>query len=975
MLSIISEMFSCVFKSIRKHALNLQESRRLFSSKKRINNYRATEILKSLHLRKRSPHFNESQFNTKIIDKGFEIFSKIDEPPNDYAVNSLIKLCIEFKHPSRILTLWKEIRHVHGLSFPLMIKCCVQSLQSTSPSEILPILQDIRAIVESQDINHNIITKTAVINACGECGDIPSARAVFKLISRDKMDKVVVGAMIKCLVHNHQYVESLQIYDEYNVLIDDTSHLLALRACIQCADKDTGYRIASVIRNRGNKSIEVRNQMIGFYGHFRDFKSAKSVFDDIAPSEMNVFVVSAMMKCFIDNNHYQDALKLYGRSDLEVLHNDVTHLLAIKAATNAGDEMTGREIIGKIYRIEQNRSVELKTTVMQFHGHFGDLDAAMETFNELEIAQNLNRVVVDCMLQILVKLQRNEEAVALYHRLVDRFGGDASHLFAIKAAYNMGDMQQCRDIIKRRINTDSVAKHSTELLNGIIQFHGQSGDFDAAEKLFVVMTSNNGDKTVSISTVNTMMKCWMQNGAYSKALGLYHDNLDIDRVDDVSHVLALGACIECNDKDTGYRITSAIGNRENSKNRKVEVGNQMISFYGHFGDIEMAKSLFETMTHHDTVSINCLLNALSRNTLYRDALSIYDQFTNLHDDISHVYALCACSELGETEKGRNIIDLVNTAMSSAISIELKNAMITFYGKCGDIESARNLFEFIENVERTTVTVNAFLTALVDNELFNEVLSVYQQFERMGIMTNAVSHLLAVKACKNGHRIQEGLSIVNGLRSAPLSSMWTPELYSVCIDFYGHCGDMENAQELFERATNDGNGAGESICVWNAMMQCHGRNGDMQRVWRLYEEMKKREMKPDVTTYCTFLNGCSHSGEVRMAETFWRDEIIASDRTEQGSWRDNKFVWTAMVDCYARNGKLENAYEVVTDFKDGDNAEMWMALLSGCRTHNDAAMAKVVHQEMVERFPERNWNAHDPHLLARQIKFVASELSH
>eukprot|EP01083_Nonionella_stella_P281267 957050_1 len=206
-------------------------------SKKRITNYRATEILKSLHHRKQSIHFDVDQHNTKIVDKGLQIYHKIDEDKNDFAVHEVLKLCLKYEDPHKIVQLWDGIKGVKGISFPLIIECCIASMKTHHHHDAyIKILHELEGLIDDTDL----ISKTALIHAYSHT--TPSnalaqrALAIFTAIPQNTKDNISVGAIIKCLIKHNLSRQALQIYDEQNTLqlTDNVSHLLAFKACMNC---------------------------------------------------------------------------------------------------------------------------------------------------------------------------------------------------------------------------------------------------------------------------------------------------------------------------------------------------------------------------------------------------------------------------------------------------------------------------------------------------------------------------------------------------------------------------------------------------------------------------------------------------------------------------------------------------------------------------------------------------------------------
>eukprot|EP01084_Bolivina_argentea_P092876 167068_1 len=411
------------------------------------------------------------------------------------------------------------------------------------------------------------------------------------------------------------------------------------------------------------------------------------------------------------------------------------------------------------------------------------------------------------------------------------------------------------------------------------------------------------------------MQCYINNELYMNALNIYENNTDL--VDSISNVFAIKSCINTNNFEMGKQI---IGNMKN--NISVEFENCVINFYGHFKDIKAAQNVFNDISNKNTVSINCIMDAFIINKCYYDAVYVYDQYSKLHDDRSHVYAINAYSMIGNIDKVKDI-HLKHIKWNENQSIELKNTLIDFYGKHGYIKDSQNLFNDIKDEYKTVVTINCMMNSLCDNKCYDEVLNIYDIWDEI---INDISHLLAIKACKNMQNFDKGNEIYNKLKHKNISS----ELQSSFIDFYASFGDINMALNIFDCIENK-----NDICLWNAILHCYGRNGDMVNAKNIFDNiLNNSDIIPDITTYSTFLNACSHCGQVNMAEFVWENHIT------DDNIKYDKYVMTAYVDCFSRNGYLEKAYKLVNDYGFVDNNhEMWFSLLSGCRNHDNKLMAK------------------------------------
>merc|ERR1712176_487435 len=133
--------------------------------------------------------------------------------------------------------------------------------------------------------------------------------------------------------------------------------------------------------------------------------------------------------------------------------------------------------------------------------------------------------------------------------------------------------------------------------------------------------------------------------------------------DDIIKILAIKACINCNDLEKGKRIHADI------QNNSIELNNILIAFYGHFGETDAAMHIFDDIgdENKSEINIGAMIKAYSDNGFNERALDIY--FARIHAkpdicsphryDICKMLALKACLNMVDFERGNRIIDSID----------------------------------------------------------------------------------------------------------------------------------------------------------------------------------------------------------------------------------------------------------------------------------------------------------------------------
>ena len=91
-----------------------------------------------------------------------------------------------------------------------------------------------------------------------------------------------------------------------------------------------------------------------------------------------------------------------------------------------------------------------------------------------------------------------------------------------------------------------------------------------------------------------------------------------------------------------------------------------------------------------------------------------------------------------------------------------------------------------------------------------------------------------------------------------------------------------------------------MVVYNAMIAGYGVHGNGKEAMKIFEEMRRKRVKPNEITFIALLNACSHAGMVNEAEY-----LFDCMETEFGIIPAIEHK-TCMVDVYGRSGDLEKA---------------------------------------------------------------------
>eukprot|EP01083_Nonionella_stella_P141862 437849_1 len=601
-------------------------------------------------------------------------------------------------------------------------------------------------------------------------------------------------------ITNYEFVQCLKQMR----LWKDTNHIVptAFNLYDKINEKKNHYSIRTLLKLCSSSTVRVSPCQI------------KMIWEDILHTN-NVQNISqtAIVKCVSNTMKHRQSTK-----DIEMCIHILQSLLANHEHSTS------------------NRTIYC--ALIHAYGLCSDIDNAHDAFRSLSIGIQMDSISVSAMMTALIKNQKYKNALALYEEY-RALQDDVMHLLAIKACIKTSDFKYGKEVIATNIGNDEA--HSVKLYSALIDLYGACHDVDAAEAIYRCIPSDERD----IVSMCSMMTCYLKNNANDECLRIYAAQSNDRSKNNVSHLLALKACINTRNTSLGKHIIL------NSKHMSIEMLITMIRFYLNSDDIQSALHTFHSIPRQymNATQIELMMKSCVRRGYGQEALSIYKHFDALNkNDVIHLLAIKTCLQLEAFGVGQDIIDSLH--VGSIRKIELLNSIIAFYGKIGDMEKACTVFDLIK--KKSTVTINAMMNAYCDNEMHTECVELAMK----NIKPDHITFAIAFKSCIHQNALCFGEKMHRYLQQNDSNILASSDVQINLICLYGKNGKLSECEQIFE-AIRD-----KDAMAWHAMMHAFGRNGETERLLQLFDEMcNHKRLSPTDKTYCIVLNACSkdHNG--------------------------------------------------------------------------------------------------------------------
>ncbi|CAN1248421.1 Pentatricopeptide repeat-containing protein At3g29230 [Linum perenne] len=364
--------------------------------------------------------------------------------------------------------------------------------------------------------------------------------------------------------------------------------------------------------------------------------------------------------------------------------------------------------------------------------------------------------------------------------------------------------------------------------NSLIDSYCKCGVFGirSAMKLFRRMEKKD------IVSWNTMIGGLVRAGDLRGAHKLF-DEMPVR--DSISWNTMLDAFVKAGEMNEAFELF------QNMPNRNVVSWSTMVSGYTKAGDIEMARMLFDKMPSRNLVPWTIIISGYAQMGQAQEAVRLYDLMEKcglVLDSGAAISILAACAESGLLCLGNRVHASILLSTRLECRIEVCNALIDMYAKCGMVKKAYEVFKQMAMTD--LVSWNCMLQGLAVHGHGDIALELFSRMKQEGFKPDKITLVAVLCACTHAGFINKGL---------------------------GYFHNMEREY-----------GISPSIEHYGCVVDLLGRAGLLRDAFRLVKSMP---MEPNAVIWGTLLGACRMHNEVELAKKV-QDQMADSERSEHGN---------------------------------------------------------------------------------------------
>ncbi|KDP22505.1 hypothetical protein JCGZ_26336 [Jatropha curcas] len=279
---------------------------------------------------------------------------------------------------------------------------------------------------------------------------------------------------------------------------------------------------------------------------------------------------------------------------------------------------------------------------------------------------------------------------------------------------------------------------------------------------------------------------------------------------------------------------------------EIFVANSIIAMLAKCGNMDKARLVFNVMDERNVISWNSMLSGYTQNGQASQALLLFDELQDSGCDPNPVTALvmvAACAYLGSHHLLRKFHEFILDS-NMEIDMNLWNALMDMYTKCGDLETATEMFSTIHPGERNVSSWNVLISGYGMHGYGKEALKFFSRMQEEGVEPNHITLTSILSACSHSGLIDEGRKCFAEMIKLSMK----PEIkhYACMVDMLGRAGFLQEAFSLIKSMPSPPNDS-----VWGAMLLACKIHGNIELGKIAADNLF--QLEPDHTAYYVLMS--------------------------------------------------------------------------------------------------------------------------
>ncbi|XP_017235584.1 pentatricopeptide repeat-containing protein DOT4, chloroplastic [Daucus carota subsp. sativus] len=339
---------------------------------------------------------------------------------------------------------------------------------------------------------------------------------------------------------------------------------------------------------------------------------------------------------------------------------------------------------------------------------------------------------------------------------------------------------------------------------------------------------------------------------------------------------------------------------------------KLVFMYVNCGDLEEGRRVFDTIENEKVFLWNLLISEYAKIGKYEESVGLFMRMRHLgvEADVYTLTCVLKCyGTLGRVVEGERVHGyLLKIGFGSNNSVV--NSLIGFYFRCERPDSACKLFDIL--TDRDKITWNSMISGYVANGCARKALMVFVEMLSESVSVELAVMVNVLVAIGSLERLDLARAVHGyGIKGSLFSET---NFANTLLDVYSKCGDMDGSIKIFR------NMGQKNVVTYTALMGSYARGSLFIEAIKLFDDMKRDGIKPDVFTATSILHACACNGSLEIGKDVHR-------YIRESNMQLTLFASNALIDMYAKCGSMEDALTVFSEMPRTDIVS-WNTMIGG-----------------------------------------------
>ncbi|XP_057821773.2 pentatricopeptide repeat-containing protein CRR2, chloroplastic [Cryptomeria japonica] len=472
-----------------------------------------------------------------------------------------------------------------------------------------------------------------------------------------------------------------------------------LQACTRKRALTEGKQIHAQLVIRGSQGLKLETKLISMYAACGSVGDAELVFERIPRSDINVFLWTALISGYVQNEFYEEGLAIYCKMRREgTAPDNFTFSCVLKACSGISDLQLGKVIHVHLLKSGLQPDAAVQNSLVVMYARYGKLEIARQLFDEMSCGKNV--ISWGSMIAGCVQNQCVNEALELFREMQIRCLKTNWVIVTtlLPACSYLAAIKQGKEIHSQIVKADLVS--DVMVWNALIDMYAKCGNVDDARQVFDRMPERD------VVSWNAVIGGCGTNGCGEVALGLFKEMQQEGFVPNhITLIHVLSACSHAGLVEEGLQIFNSMSETFDIRPR-VEHYACMVDLLGRAGFLDEAEQFINKMPKEIKPSSSVWGSLLAACRVHgnvelatrvaKHALEIDPENNGYYIILSNIYA--AGGRWDDVKKVRKMMKDRGFKKSPGCSwIEMNNRVYTFTAGDQSLPQSKEIYAMVEKL--------------------------------------------------------------------------------------------------------------------------------------------------------------------------------------------------------------------------------------------------------------------------------------